>query len=181
MASPSDNDPVILVDADDVAVGTADKLDAHRRGLKHRAISVLVRNSSGELLLQRRNPAKYHSGLLWANACCSHPLPGESAAEAARRRLRQEMGIICTLTPLFTFDYRALVSDELIENELVHVFGGTHDGRIAPDPAEVSEWKWIGFDDLAADLRSHPEHYAIWFRKYVAAHGGLIAGWLAKH
>ncbi len=92
---------------------------------------------AGELLLQRRNPAKYHSGLLWANACCSHPLPGESTVDAAHRRLKQEMGIACALTPLFTFDYRAPVSEELIENELVHVFGGTHDGPVDADPAEV--------------------------------------------
>ena len=102
MAGPADNDPVILVDADDVQVGTAGKLDAHQRGLRHRAISVLVRNSAGELLLQQRNPAKYHSGLLWANACCSHPLPGESTADAAQRRLRQEMGFVCPLEPLFS-------------------------------------------------------------------------------
>jgi isopentenyl-diphosphate delta-isomerase len=179
MASPGDNDPVILVDADDVAIGTAGKLDAHRRGLKHRAISVLVRNSAGKMLLQRRSAEKYHSGLLWANACCSHPMPGESTADAARRRLKQEMGFDCAVTALFNFDYRAPVSDELIENELVHVFGGTHDGEIAANPAEVSEWKWVGFDDLAADLREQPDNYAIWFRKYVAAHGGLILGWLA--
>lgn len=178
MASPGDNDPVILVDANDVAIGTAGKLDAHRRGLKHRAISVLVRNSAGDMLLQRRSPEKYHSGLLWANACCSHPLPGESTVDAARRRLQQEMGIDCSLTPLFNFDYRAPVSGDLIENELVHVFGGTHDGKVAANPAEVSEWKWIGFDDLATDLREQPDNYAIWFRKYVAARGGLILGWL---
>lgn len=178
MPGSGDNDPVILVNADDVEIGTAGKLDVHKRGLKHRAISVLVRNTAGQLLLQRRNPAKYHSGLLWANACCSHPLPGESTVDAAHRRLQEEMGIACPLAPLFTFDYRAPVSDDLIENELVHVFGGTHDGTIAPDPAEVSEWKWIGFDDLAIDLRDHPERYAIWFRKYVAARGGLILGWL---
>jgi len=83
MAGSADNDPVILVDADDVQVGTAGKLDAHQRGLKHRAISVLVRNGSGKFLLQRRNPAKYHSGGLWTNACCSHPLPGESAESVA--------------------------------------------------------------------------------------------------
>jgi isopentenyl-diphosphate delta-isomerase len=179
MANSADNDPVILVDEDDVEIGTAGKLDAHRLGLKHRAISVLVRNSAGELLLQQRHPGKYHSGLLWANACCSHPLPGESPADAARRRLNQEMGIVCKLEPLFTFDYRAQVSDELIENELVHAFGGTHDGRIAPDPSEVVQWKWVRFDDLAADMREHPKTYAVWFRKYVAAHGGLILGWLA--
>jgi isopentenyl-diphosphate delta-isomerase len=180
MAGAADNDPVILVDADDVAVGTAGKLDAHRRGLKHRAISVLVRNSTGELLLQQRHPAKYHSGSLWANACCSHPLPDESTADAAQRRLKEEMGFVCPLAPLFTFDYRAPVSDDLTENELVHVFGGTHDGPIAPDPAEVAQWKWIRFDDLAAELRDNPDDYAVWFRKYVAAHGGLILGWLAR-
>jgi isopentenyl-diphosphate Delta-isomerase len=180
MAGSGDNDPVILVDTDDVEIGTAGKLDAHRRGLKHRAISVLVRNSAGELLLQQRNPAKYHSGLLWANACCSHPLPGESTAEAAVRRLDQEMGFTCALKPLFKFDYRAPVSDDLIENELVHVFGGTHDGAVSPDPAEVAQWKWIRFDDLASDIRQHPDEYAVWFRKYVAAHGGLILGWLAR-
>ena len=181
MTTSGDNDPVILVDADDVAVGTTGKLDAHKRGLKHRAISVLVRNSAGQLLLQQRHPAKYHSGRLWANACCSHPLPDESTAEAAQRRLKQEMGITCALTPLFKFDYRAQVSDDLVENELVHVFGGTHDGAVAVDPTEVAEWKWIDFDNLAADLRERPENYAIWFRKYVAAHGGLILGWLAGH
>ena len=87
MAGSADTDPVVLVDADDVAIGTAGKLDAHRRGLKHRAISVLVRNAQSEFLLQRRAAAKYHSGGLWTNACCSHPLPGEDPASAARRRL----------------------------------------------------------------------------------------------
>ena len=143
MAAAADSDPVILVDADDVAIGTAGKLDAHRRGLKHRAISVLVRNSAGEFLLQRRSPAKYHSGGLWTNACCSHPMPGESTADAARRRLAQEMGFSCPIDPLFVFQYNTPVPGGLIENEVVHVFGGRHDGPIKPDPAEVSEWKWI--------------------------------------
>src|SRR5262249_56806985 len=101
----ADSDPVILVDADDVQTGTADKLDAHKRGLRHRAISALVRNAAGQFLLQRRNPAKYHSGGLWTNACCSHPRPGESAAAAAGRRLMQEMGVRCDLTPMFVFHY----------------------------------------------------------------------------
>jgi isopentenyl-diphosphate delta-isomerase len=176
----TDNDPVILVDADDVAVGTAGKLDAHKRGLKHRAISALVRNSAGQFLLQRRNPAKYHSGGLWTNACCSHPLPGEAVAAAARRRLAQEMGIDCRLEPMFVFQYNTPVPGGLIENEVVHVFGGLHDGAIKPDPAEVSEWKWVGYDDLAADLRAHPDRYTAWFRQYVDKHGDQIAEWLRR-
>ena len=157
MTASTDNDPVILVDAADVQIGTAEKLDAHRRGLKHRAISVLVRNVDGALLLQRRAAGKYHSGGLWANACCSHPLPGENEAVAARRRLGEEMGVDCALMPLFVTQYRAVVSDGLIEDEVVHVFGGTFDGPVKPDPAEASEWKWVTFADLNNDMRARPE------------------------
>jgi isopentenyl-diphosphate delta-isomerase len=178
MAGSADNDPVILVDADDIEVGTAGKLDAHRRGLRHRAISVLVRNTDGQFLLQRRNPAKYHSGGLWTNACCSHPLPGENPDDAARRRLAEEMGIDCRIEPLFVFQYNAPVPGGLIENEVVHVFGGRHDGSIEPDPNEVSEGKWIAYDDLVSDLRSRPDAYTVWFRQYVATHGDMLADWV---
>jgi isopentenyl-diphosphate delta-isomerase len=180
MTASTDNDSVILVDAGDVQIGTAEKLDAHRRGLKHRAISVLVRNGEGALLLQRRSGDKYHSGGLWANACCSHPLPGESAALAARRRLGQEMGVDCALEPLFVTHYRANVSNDLIEDEVVHVFGGRYDGPVRPDPAEVSEWKWIALAELKADMRAHPQAYAVWFRHYLTEHAEPIAQWLAR-
>lgn len=180
MTTSTDNDPVILVDADDIAVGTAGKLDAHRRGLKHRAISALVRNAAGAFLLQRRNPAKYHSGGLWTNACCSHPYPGESVAAAAQRRLSQEMGIDCPLEPLFVLHYHTPVSDGLIENEVVHVFGGRYEGPVKPDPAEVSDWKWMPFAELSADVRANPERYTIWFREYLAKRGDLIAAWVAQ-
>ncbi len=176
----TDNDAVILVDANDTPLGTAPKLDAHRRGLKHRAVSALVRNSSGLLLLQRRAAGKYHSAGLWTNACCSHPRPGESAAAAVRRRLFEEMGVDCPLEPLFTASYRATVSNDLVEDEIVHVFVGLHDGAIAPDPAEVSAWKWISFSDLVADQQARPEAYTVWFLHYVRAYGERIGDWLQQ-
>lgn len=181
MAVSADNDPVVLVDADDVQVGTAGKLDAHQRGLKHRAISVLVRNSAGGFLLQRRSPAKYHSGGLWTNACCSHPLPGEKTADAARRRLSQEMGFTCRIEPLFVHQYNVPVPGGLIENELVHVFGGRHDGAIEPDPAEVSEWKWVSYAKLIDDLRARPDAYTVWFRQYVDTHRAMLADWVGAN
>ena len=149
-------------------------------GSRHRAISALVRNSKGAFLLQRRHPAKYHSGGLWTNACCSHPLPGESVTDAAHRRLAQEMGVACSLEPLFVLHYREQVSDGLIEHEVVHVFGGSHDGPVQPDPTEVSEWKWMAFDELASDIRARPEAYTVWFRQYVDRHGDLIADWVGR-
>jgi len=173
-----DGDPILLVDANDVPQGVASKIEVHLRGLKHRALSVLVRNRTGDMLLHRRNPAKYHSGGLWTNACCSHPRPGEPAGEAARRRLAEEMGVHCEVRPLFIAQYRAAVSNGYIEDEVVHVFGGTYEGPIAPDPAEVSKWKWMPLAELAEDLMRRPERYTIWFRHYFREHYDVIAAWM---
>jgi isopentenyl-diphosphate delta-isomerase len=166
--SRSDNsaDDVILVDTDDRPLGTMAKLAAHRRGLTHRALSVIVRDRDNRLLLQRRATGKYHSGGLWTNTCCSHPRPGEDTAEAARRRLMEEMGIACPLTLLFSTHYRADVSNDLIEDEVVHVFGGRFDGTPDPDPGEVSDWCWKAANEVARDLDARPELYTVWFRKY---------------
>jgi isopentenyl-diphosphate Delta-isomerase len=169
---------IVLVDANDVPQGVASKVEVHRRGLKHRALSVLVRNRTGDMLVHRRNPAKYHSGGLWTNACCSHPRPGEAAGEAAHRRLAEEMGVRCEVKPLFIAHYRAAVSNGYIEDEVVHVFGGTYEGPIAPDPAEVSEWKWTPLTELAEDLRRRPELYTVWFRHYFREHSDAIAAWM---
>lgn len=174
----TDNDRVVLVDDDDAAIGTSGKLEAHQQGLKHRAISALVRDPAGRFLLQRRALGKYHSAGLWTNACCSHPMPGENTNVAAYRRLKQEMGFSCRLDPMFIVHYREPVPGGLIENEIVHVFGGTHDGPIVPDPSEVSEWTWVTIDALEADLQARPEAYTVWFRKYVADHRSQIAAWL---
>lgn len=174
----TDNDTVLLVDNADVPLGTAQKLDAHRRGLKHRAVSALVRNSDGKMLLHRRAAGKYHSAGLWTNACCSHPRPDESTVGAAQRRLKEEMGVECALQALFIAHYRAAVSNDLIEDEVVHVFGGTHDGGIAPDPSEVSEWKWISFADLLADQSANPNRYTVWFLHYMRGFGDIVDAWM---
>ena len=137
-----------------------------------------MRNSGGEFLLQRRSAAKYHSGGLWTNACCSHPLPGESTADAARRRLAEEMGFSCPIDPLFVFSYNTPVPGGLIENEVVHVFGGRHDGPIKPDPAEVGEWRWMRYGDLIADVRARPDAYTVWFRQYLDRHGDMLGKWI---
>jgi isopentenyl-diphosphate delta-isomerase len=87
------------------------------------------------------------------------------------------MGFACPIDPLFVFQYNTPVPGGLIENELVHVFGGRHDGPIKPDPAEVGEWKWISYPNLIADMRARPEAYTVWFRQYVDAHGDMLANW----
>jgi isopentenyl-diphosphate delta-isomerase len=179
-SASNDNDHLILVDGDDVPQGIAAKMEVHRRGLKHRAISALVRNRAGEMLLHQRNPVKYHSGGLWTNACCSHPRPGEATPDAAHRRLAEEMGVHCALTPLFVARYRAAVSNGYIEDEVVHVFGGTYDGEVKPDPGEVSDYKWIPLAALIDDLARNPQHYTVWFRHYLREHIAQITAWVER-
>jgi isopentenyl-diphosphate delta-isomerase len=157
---------VILVDEHDRARGTMGKLAAHEQGSLHRAISVIVVNEAGEMLLQQREPGKYHSGGLWTNACCSHPRPDEPVAEAAARRLKEEMGFSTRLVPLFSTVYRAELG-RLVEHEFVHVFGGRYDGPVQPDPVEVGGYEWRDLDWLSHDVAARPERYTAWFAKYV--------------
>lgn len=155
---------VVLVDEWDAELGTLEKQRAHAEGRLHRALSVFVMNSQGEMLLQRRAPAKYHSGGLWTNACCSHPRPGEPVERAAHRRLREEMGIECPLEPAFAFTYRADVGGGLVEHEFDHVFLGRYDGEPRPSADEVDGWRWAPVDQLADEVAAAPEQFTPWFR-----------------
>lgn len=154
---------VILVDQENQPRGLMGKMEAHRKGELHRAFSVFVFNSVGELLLQRRATHKYHSGGLWTNTCCSHPRDGESPEEAAHRRLVEEMGFDCELEYGFSFLYRQQVG-ELIEHELDHVFVGVYDGEPQVNPDEVDSWKAMSMEEVKTDLGAHPDAYTVWFR-----------------
>ena len=156
---------VVLVDENDNEIGTEEKLKAHQDGGKlHRAFSIFVFNSKGELMLQKRARSKYHFGGLWTNTCCSHPRPGEPLMETARRKLRQEMGFETDLEELFTFAYRATSENGLTEHELDHVLTGRFDGDPRPNPEEAEGWKWASLDDLAEDIKANPDRYTPWFR-----------------
>ncbi len=155
---------VILVDENDNAIGAMEKMRVHHEGILHRAFSVFVFNSKSELLLHRRATEKYHSGGLWTNTCCSHPMPGEDVVDAAKRRLMEEMGLTCELKKNFDFIYRADVGHNLIEHEFDHVFIGHSDEIPKPDAKEVSDWKWMDVKSIVTSLIEHPELYTTWFR-----------------
>jgi isopentenyl-diphosphate delta-isomerase len=167
MLADTTHDHVILVDQYDNEIGIMPKLEAHRRGRCHRAISVLIRDAAGRLLLQQRATGKYHSGGLWSNTCCSHPRPGEDVLHAAMRRLREEMGIVACLSPLFTIHYRARVSDQFIEDEFIHVFGGTGGRSPSPNAFEVAGWCWKTLAEIEQDVRERPQAYTVWFRRFL--------------
>lgn len=155
---------VILVDEFDNVVGAMDKLEAHHKGVLHRAFSIMIFNSKGELLLQKRSTHKYHSGGLWTNSCCSHPKPNESTAEAASTRLKYEMGIDLQPDFVYKFLYKSQLDNNLIEHEMDHVFTGVFNGMPVINMDEVEDWKFVGIEDLRADIERHPQKYTVWFR-----------------
>jgi len=156
---------VLLVNERDEPVGTMGKLKAHQEGALHRAFSVFLFDGEGRLLMQRRAPGKYHSAGLWTNTCCSHPRPGEPVADAARRRLNEEMGIDVPIEHRFSFLYKASFDNGLHEHELDHVFFGCCSGEPEPATEEADDWKYLHPDTLDADLVAHPERYTVWLRE----------------
>jgi isopentenyl-diphosphate delta-isomerase len=159
---------VILVDEMDRETGTAGKMDVHVSGRLHRAFSVFLFDDRGRQLLQKRAPRKYHSGGLWSNACCSHPMPGESTEEAAHRRLSEELGVTAEIRPLVSMRYRAELGNGLVEHEFDHIFVGRIDGDQArspnPDPAEIEDLRWMDTTELDAWLQESPAEFTPWFR-----------------
>ena len=154
------------------------KLEVHRRGLRHKAVSVFVLDGP-RVLIQRRAAGKYHTPLLWANTCCTHPRWDETPADCAIRRLREELGIT-GLFPAFAdrVEYRADVGGGMVEHELVDIFvaAAGADLAVAPNPAEVAELRWVDLYQLAAEVRRAPAEYTPWLRIYLAEHLDRIFG-----
>lgn len=155
---------VVLVDQNDQKIGLMPKMEAHEKGVLHRAFSVFVFNDRGELLIQQRAAHKYHSPLLWANTCCSHQRDGENTIDAGKRRLQEEMGFCCELSIKKSFIYKAHFDNGLVEHEFDHILIGKHNQNPTVNPEEVAGFKWIKLEKLKQDLKQHPENYAAWFK-----------------
>lgn len=155
---------VILVDRNDNQIGLMPKMEAHEKGLLHRAFSVFVFNTENELLLQQRALDKYHSPGLWTNTCCSHQREGENNIAAGKRRLQEEMGFQTDLKEVTSFIYKAPFDNGLTEHEFDHILIGNYNDSPTPNPDEVADWKWVPLDDVALDIKQHPEKYTAWFQ-----------------
>ncbi len=155
---------LILVDENDTAIGEMEKMEAHQKGLLHRAFSVVVFNAEGKMLLQQRAAVKYHSPLLWTNACCGHPRPNEETVNAAKRRLKEENGFDCDLKESFVFQYKASFDNGLTENEIDHVFIGHYDGEIPFNPDEAAAVQWLTMEEITNQVAENPENFTVWFK-----------------
>lgn len=157
-------DTVILVDDFDREIGEMEKLEVHQKGLLHRAFSVFLFNSKGQVLLQQRAKHKYHTPGLWTNTCCSHPRPQEKTHSAALRRLIEEMDLKANLNHLYTFKYKAEFDNGLIEHEMDHVFYGVTDMLPTPNPEEVCSYKYWNPEALLLDIEVNESNYTPWFK-----------------
>ena len=174
------NLPPLIAAWDDGTLRPMDKMDVHRRGLRHPAVSVFVLAGT-RVLIQQRALSKYHTPGLWANTCCTHPHWDEDPATCAVRRLREELGITgLTVVGAGRVEYRAEVGGGLIEHEVVDVFTAETDPAlpIALNAAEVAATRWVDLYDLAAETRRWPERFTPWLRIYLSEHLDMIFGGL---
>lgn len=156
---------VVLVDEENNVLGYVGKLEAHKKALLHRAISVIIFNSKGEQLVQQRAFDKYHFAGIWSNSCCSHPRKDESFQAAAERRLWEELGIKTPLKEEFNFIYK--VHDEksgLTEWEYDTVFTGVYDGNFEFNKDEVAAVKWMSNTEIESELEQNPDQYSFWYK-----------------
>lgn len=157
-------DNVILVDVQDNQIGLMPKLEAHEKGVLHRAFSVFIFNNKGELMLQRRALTKYHSPGLWTNTCCSHQREGENNIFSAKRRLNEEMGFVTELIEKTSFIYKANFDNGLTEHELDHIIVGKYNHSPVINSSEVDSWKWMSMEDIRNDIKDQPHNYTAWFK-----------------
>lgn len=155
---------VVLVDEQDNELGSMEKMEAHNKGVLHRAFSVLLFNSKGEVLLQKRSSNKYHSAGLWTNTCCSHPKPSEKMEDAVARRLKEEMGIEIQPEYAYKFLYKVKLDNNLVEHELDHVYVGLFNDEPIINSHEVENWKFVGLAEVKKDILQNPKAYTYWFR-----------------
>ena len=157
-------DFVVLVNENDEKIGLMPKMEAHEKGLLHRAFSVFIFNRNKELMLQKRSLKKYHSPGLWTNTCCSHQRDGESNINAGMRRLKEEMGFSSELREINSFIYKVKFDNGLIEHEFDYILVGEYENDVEPNSQEVDDWKWIDLDEINDDIKTNPEEYTEWFK-----------------
>ena len=168
---------VVLVDKNNNQIGLMPKMEAHLKGVLHRAFSVIIFNSSGEMMLQKRASTKYHTPNLWSNTCCSHHREKENNISAGKRRLKEEMGFVTNLYDFDSFIYQVPFSNGLIEHEFDHILLGVYNGIPKINPDEVDEWKWISIDELCIGIEKNPEKYTAWFKIIINKYSESLKKW----
>ena len=159
---------VVLLDEERQPIGTQLKSEVHHADTPlHLAFSVHVLDENDNTLLARRAVTKRTWPGVWSNACCGHPAPGETLADAVARRLASELGLhaVSIVLALPDFAYLAEDANGVVENEVCPVFLARLAGvepAPEPDPGEVAEWIWRPRAEASALARQHPWLLSPW-------------------
>jgi isopentenyl-diphosphate delta-isomerase len=170
MMKKGSEDKVILVNSSGRKIGISDKMQVHVNGQLHRAFSIFIFNEEGKMLLQKRASSKYHFANLWTNACCSHPRPGEKIITAAKRRLKEELGITTPLKIVGQIRYSFVDGEsQLTENEFDFILKGQFNSEIIFNPEEVAEVNWILPTQLLKEVSTYPQNFTPWFKEIISS------------
>jgi isopentenyl-diphosphate delta-isomerase len=180
----SEDEPLILVDADDMATGTLDKAACHDGdGVLHRAFSLFVFDAEGRLLLQQRSAAKRLWPLYWSNSCCSHPRAGETMEVATARRMKDELNIRSGLEFVYKFTYQAAYGCRGAEHELCWVYVGRTDETVIANRNEIAATRFLTADELRVALSTEADKFTPWFKlewqRLEHDHGELLGKYLS--
>ncbi|MAP99284.1 MAG: isopentenyl-diphosphate delta-isomerase [Flavobacteriaceae bacterium] len=168
---------VVLVDSNNNKLGLMPKMEAHIKGVLHRAFSVIIFNNNGDIMLQKRARTKYHTPGLWSNTCCSHQRDNEDNITAGKRRLYEEMGFTTQLQNFDSFIYKVSFSNGLIEHEFDHILTGIYNGIPNLNKKEVDQWKWVSIDSLYHDINNNPDNYTAWFKIIINKYSESLKKW----
>ena len=157
-------DYVVLVNEQNEPIGTSEKLVTHNSQTPlHRGFSVFLFNTKGELILQQRSSKKKTWPLVWSNTCCGHPMLNETSLDAAKRRLRQELGITDARLLVILPDYRYRCErDGIVENEFCPVLLGFTNQKPTIYIDEVKAVRWISWNEWLEEIEHNPQEYSEW-------------------
>lgn len=155
---------VVLVDEKNNPVGTADKDTVHTRNTPlHRAFSLFLFNSKKQLLVTRRAETKKTFPGVWTNTVCGHVSPGETTTDAAKRRLREELGISgVDIKEVAPYRYRFADKNGIVEHEICPILVGHTSVEPKPDHQEVADFKWMPWQEFLVEIQSTPDKYSPW-------------------
>jgi isopentenyl-diphosphate delta-isomerase len=177
-----DDEPLILVDEENNVVGHGSKADVHAgQGLLHRAFSVFLFDDEGCVLLQQRSASKPLWPLWWSNSCCSHPRRGETEAEAAQRRVHEELGLDADLEYVYTFTYHARYEDKGSEHETCSVFLARATGRVVTNQNEIAAVRWVAAAEIDRSIVAAPGTLTPWLEMEWARLRSEFAATLARY
>lgn len=158
---------VVLVDDKNNPIGTAEKDTVHTKDTPlHRAFSLFLFNSKKQLLLTKRAKTKKTFPGVWTNTVCGHLAPEETTVDAAKRRLRDELGVEgVEIKEGAPYQYRFADSNGIVENEICPILVGFFDGDPKPNPVEIDEWKWMDWGEFLEEIKTNPSPYSPWCRE----------------